>query len=308
MRRGSWITLLAAVTAVPGTAQAQAGATMRMGAGLGDTLSEPYFAQANGAVARAGLNVDVSTFASGGPMMQACAGGALDIGLADVVLITNAINAGIPFAIFAASALYTSSAPTTALVTSKDGPIRTAKDLEGQSIAVNSLHSLPEIATREWLRQNGADPTLTKFVEMNGSGMIESIVRGAIAGGVPGEPHLSVDKDRLRLLGKPYDVVAKTFPLTLFYARRSWLSANADAVIQLRKAIYDTARWANGHHDATAVVVEKTAKMEPSVVNGMTRARYATGLEPRMLQPIIDIATAYKAVRQPIAAEDLIVP
>jgi hypothetical protein len=75
----------------------------------------------------------------------------------------------------------------------------------------------------------------------------------------------------------------------------------------LRKAIYETARWADVHHDETAVVVEKTAKMEPAVVNGMTRARYATALEPRMLQPIIDIATAYKAVRQPIPAEGLIV-
>lgn len=280
---------------------------MRMGAGLGDTLSEPYFGQTSGAFARAGLNVDVSTFASGGAILQACAGGALDIGLADVIQITNAINAGVPFAIFAASALYTSSAPTTALVVSKDGPIRSAKDFEGQSIALNSLHSLPEISTREWLRQNGADPAQTKFVEMTGSGMIESVVRGAIAGAVPGEPHLSVDKDRLRLLGKPYDVVAKTFPLTFFYARRDWLGANADALNRLRKAIYETARWADVHHDETAVVVEKTAKMEPAVVNGMTRARYATALEPRMLQPIIDIATAYKAVRQPIPAEGLIV-
>lgn len=307
MKRKNWIALAAAATVAPCAAQAQAGPVMRMGAGLGDTLSEPYFAQTSGAFARAGLNVDVSTFASGGPMLQACAGGALDIGLADVVQITNAINAAIPFAIFAASALYTSSAPTTALVTSKDGPIRTAKDFEGQSIAVNSLHSLPEISTREWLRQNGADPAQTKFVEMTGSGMIESIVRGAIAGGVPGEPHLSVDKDHLRLLGKPYDVVAKTFPLTLFYARRDWLSANAAAVSRLRKAIYATARWANGHHDETALVVEKTAQMEPSVVNGMTRARYATTLEPQMLQPIIDIATTYKAVRQTIPAESLIV-
>jgi NitT/TauT family transport system substrate-binding protein len=308
MNRQHWIALAAAAIAAPGAVQAQTGSVMRMGAGLGDTLSEPYFAQAGGALARGGLNVDVSTFASGGPMMQACAGGALDIGLADVIQITNAINAGIPFAIFAASALYTSSAPTTALVTSKDGPIRTAKDFEGQSIALNSLHSLPEISTREWLRQNGADPAQTKFVEMTGSGMIESVVRGAIAGAVPGEPHLSVDKDRLRVLGKPYDVVSKTFPLTFFYARRDWLSANADAVNRLRKAVYETARWANAHHDETALIVERTAKMEPAVVNGMTRARFATTLEPQMLQPIIDIATAYKAVRQPIPAVNLIVP
>lgn len=298
--------LTASAAAVPFSAAAQAGLKIRMGAGLGDTLSEPYYGLESGAFERAGLSVDVSTFATGGVIMQACAGDAIDVGLGDVIQVTNAINAGVPFAIFAGAALYSSDAPTTMLVAFKDGPIQTAKDFEGKSIALNSLNSLTEIATREWLRQNGADPSTTKFVEMTGSGMIESLLRGAIAGAVAGEPHLSVDKDRLRFIGKPYDVVAKSFPLTLFYARRTWLTANADASRRMTRAIYETARWANGHHDETARVVERVAKLEPAVVQKMTRARYATNLEPQMLQPIIAIATKYKAVKQTIAAVDLI--
>lgn len=305
-RAGAIALLAAAAAARPVAAAAQTAAKIRMGAGLGDTLSEPYYGLESGAFDRAGVSVDVSTFATGGIILQACAGDAIDVGLGDVIQVSNAINAGVPFAIFAAAALYSSDAPTTALVASKDGPIQTAKDFEGKSIALNSLNSLTEISTREWLRQNGADPGATKFVEMTGSGMIESLLRGVIAGAVAGEPHLSVDKDRLRVVGKPYDVVAKSFPLTLFYARRTWLTANADAARRMTRAIYETARWANGHHDDTARVVERVSKLEPAVVQKMTRARYATSLDPQMLQPIIAIATKYKAVKQTIAASDLI--
>jgi NitT/TauT family transport system substrate-binding protein len=306
--RARWIALLtlSAAAARPHSAQTAPAAKIRLGAVPGDTFSEPFFGVESGAFDRAGLSVEVATFPNGGVMLQACAGGAVDVGLADVIQITNAVNAGIPFAPFAAASLYSSDAPTTLLVVAKDGPIRTAKDFEGQTIALNSLHSLPEIATREWLRRNGADPALTKFVEVSGSAMADSVVRGVTAGAVPGEPHLSVEKDRLRTFGKPYDVVAKTFPLILFYARRDWLAANAEEAHRLTDAIYATARWANGHHDETALIVERTAKLDASVVRGMTRARYATSLEPQMLQPVITIATQYKAVKQPIAAADLI--
>jgi NitT/TauT family transport system substrate-binding protein len=307
--RAHLIALLTATASagLPKTAGAQAtAAKIRIGAALGDTLSEPYFGLEYGAFDQAGLSVSTTTFATGGAILQAMAADTVDVGLGDVIQITNAINAGIPFAIFAASALYSSDAPTTALVAVKDGPIRTAKDFEGKTIALNSLNSLPEISTREWLRQNGADPAATRFVEMTGTAMLESVVRGAVAGAVPGEPHLSMAKDRFLVLGKPYDMVAKSFPLTLFYARRSWLAANADAARRLTAAIYKTARWANDHHDQTALVIERVAKMEPAVVRSMTRARYATSLESPMLQPVINIAARYKAVKQPIAAADLL--
>ena len=216
--RAHLIALLAATASagLPRNAGAQAAAAkIRMGAALGDTLSEPYYGLENGAFDQAGLSVSTTTFATGGAILQATVAGAVDVGLGDVIQITNAINAGIPFAIFAASALYSSDAPTTALVAAKDGPIRTAKDFEGKTIALNSLHSLPEISTREWLRQNGADPAATKFVEMTGTAMLESLVRGAIAGAVPGRTASVPIQRSPVLLGKPYDMVAKSFPLTL---------------------------------------------------------------------------------------------
>jgi NitT/TauT family transport system substrate-binding protein len=306
--RARWLALLGASTsaAIPLPAQTAAGPTFRMGASSAYTMSEPFFGVETGTFARAGLNVEITTLPSGGTQVQACAGNNIDVGVADVIQITNAINAGIPLAIFAAAALYSSDAPTTALLVARDGPIVSAKDFEGKAIALNSLHSLSEISTREWLHQNGADSTLVRFLEMGGSAMIEAVAHGSVAGGLPGEPHLTIGKDRLRLFAKPYDVVAKTFPVALFFAQRSWLNANPDMTRRLTGAIYETARWANGHSDATALIVEKHAKLEAAVVQRMTRARYATNLHAQTLQPEVDIAAKYKAVKTPIAAADLI--
>jgi NitT/TauT family transport system substrate-binding protein len=295
----------------PRPARSQALPVIRIGGGIGDSNSEPYYGVECGAFEQAGLNVDVQTFNGGGIMLQACAGGAIDVGIGDVIQVTSAINAGIPLAIFAPSALYLSDAPATVLVVAKDGPVQTAKDLIGRTIAVTSLNSLQEISTREWLRQHGGDPARTTFVEMPGTAMIESVLHGAIAGAVPGNTNLAVEGDRaqlqLRTLGKPFDVVAKTFVLSSFYARRNWLTANADGARRLVAAIYATARWSNAHHADTARVLVRNQRIDPAVAQRMIRTEYATSLDLGMLQPIVDIAAKYKAVKQPIAAADLVV-
>lgn len=298
-----------AFPALPWPLRSQSLPTIRIGGGIGDSNSEPYYGVECGAFEKAGLNVDVQTFNGGGIMLQACAGGAIDVGIGDVIQITSAINAGIPLAIFAPSALYVSNAPTTVLVVAKDGPVQTAKDFAGKTIAVTSLNSLQEISTREWLLRRGADPAQTTFVEMPGTGMIESVLHGTIAGAVPGYTNLAVESDRarsLRFLGKPFDVVAKTFLLSSFYARRNWLAANPDAARRLVSAIAATARWSNDHHDETATVLVKNQKIDADVVKRMTRAQYATSLDLQLLQPIVDIATKYKAVKQPIPAAELV--
>jgi ABC-type nitrate/sulfonate/bicarbonate transport system substrate-binding protein len=308
LSRARWLTMLAALPAAAAArrASAQASPKIRMPALAGDNFAEAFIARQTGAFARAGLDVELTPFISGGAVLQACAAGALDIGMGDAIQVTNTINAGIPFAFFAGAALYSSVAPATVLVVAKDGPVHTAKDFEGHVIGVYSLQSLPEISSREWLLRNGADPALVKFVEIPPSAMEASVERGTVAGATAAEPFLSQDKGHVRFLGKPYDMVAKSFALSAFYARRDWLTANAPAVRRLIGVLYDTARWANAHQSDTAPMVAELTKTDVDVVRTMTRTRYATMLEPEMLQPVIDIATKYKAVARPIPATDLI--
>lgn len=302
----NWATAAAAMLAIPTRVAAQSGFKIRMGAALGDTLAEPYYGVSSEIFQRAGLDVDATPFSGGSALMTACVASTIEVGVGDVIQITHAVNAGVPFAIFAASALYSSDAPFTVLATSKDGQVYSAKDLEGKAVAVNSLNSLPEYCTREWMQRSGADSSTLKFVEMNGMTMMNAVLTDAVAAGVPGEPFITLEKSKLRVLAKPFDMIAKAFPLTYFYAHRGWLSANADVARRLTQAVYDTARWASTHMMETAPILAKYTKIEVTVVEKMNRAHFATSLAPSMLQPMIDIETKYKAVRQPVAAADLI--
>ena len=59
--------------------------------------------------------------------------------------------------------------------------IRSAKELEGQTVAVGTLVSLTSVSLRMWLAQNGADPAKVQFIEMKFGEMPAALERGTVA-------------------------------------------------------------------------------------------------------------------------------
>jgi len=294
-----------AATLFPARARAQA-ATIRIGQNATDTFGEGYYAADNGAFEAAGLKVTVSTFANGAAQAEACAGGAIDVGLGEATELANGISHGLPFAIFAGGSLYNTTAPTTFLCVGSDSQARVAKDFEGRIIAVPSLVSLSSVSVKAWLVQNGADLTKVHFVEMPQSVMAAAIVRGSIAAAHIGEPSLSGTGQTLHRIATPYDAIAKQFQISSWFAGRDWLKANATTVKVLTGVIYQTARWANAHTDDSATILAKYSKMDVDGVRRMTRTRYATSLDPRLIQPVLDTAFAFGGLPRAMRATDMI--
>lgn len=134
-----------------------------------------------------------------------------------------------------------------------------------------------------------------------------AVGRGTIAAAMISEPFLSAARDDVRPFAKSFDAVAKQFLLNAWFARRDWLAANPDIARRLFAAAIDSARWANTHHAESAAVLAKIAKLDPTTITAMTRASYATSIEPRFMQPILDVAVKYKVLDRPLNAADLIV-
>ncbi len=287
-------------------ARAQA-APIRLGCYTTDAYAQPFYANELGYFKRAGLNVDVTILANAAANAQMVAAGALDVCLADPIQVAHPVNAGVPLAFFAGGGLYTSASPTTLLVAGNDSAVKTAKDFEGQTIAVIGLASISSLAMREWLRQNGADVEKVKLVELPFASMVASINRGVVAGAFLAEPFLSGANGSVRVLAKAYDAISKSFAISTFFAQRDWILKNRETARKLAAAIYDSARWANTHQSDSAEILSKYSKIDLDRVKSMTRIAYATTLEPQQLQPILDVALKYNQLERRVDARDLIV-
>jgi NitT/TauT family transport system substrate-binding protein len=293
-----------AVAARPASAQT---APVRIGFSPTDAGISPYYAQEQGFFSKAHVDVELHPFFNSLAMMEAVAGNALDVGFADALQIGTAYLRGIPLAFFAGAAVYTSAAPTVLLCVSKNGSIKTAKDLEGQVVGTIALNGSLPLATQAWLNANGADASKVKMFELPFPQMAAALERGTIAAAGMIEPFITFARDDLRVLGKPMDIFGKQFTVDLWFTSRDWAARNPDLLKRLTGARYEAGRWSNDKPADSLQSLVKLAKLDPDRVRAMNRFQWATSLDPGMLQPVLDLGYKYKQLDKPIAARELII-
>ncbi len=307
MQRRSMVGLLGGALAagLPRLSEAQGTAGIRIAASLTDPYMGPYYAREEGFYQKAGLNVDVLTQPTVAAAVNAVAANAADCAQGDLIQISNGVLRGIDFTVFAGGGIQLpTTAPALALAVLKDAPIRTAHDLEGKSIGVVTLNSLSQIATQEWVRKSGADPSKLRFIELSFPTMPGALQRNLVSAAVAVEPFLTGGDVPLRILENIYNDIAP-FYLGCWITTRTWLRQNRDVARRLTSVIYDTARWANAHQDDTAAIIAKYTKFTVEDMKKGTRASYATSLDPALMNPILEDAYRFGAISKAVSANDL---
>jgi NitT/TauT family transport system substrate-binding protein len=297
---------IAGASIVPATTQTLP--TLKVGATANDTFAEAYYAQDMGFFKKAGLNVELSTFTNGASVANAVASGAIDIGISNPVGLAGAVTHGIPFTIVAGGGLYSTKEPTTVLCIAANSAIRTAKDLEGKTIAVSALKDLTQLGALAWLAKGGADVSKITSVELPFAEMGPALERGTVAAAVISEPSLSSAKNRglVRVFGKAFDAIAPQFLIGAWFSTADFTQKNPDLVKRFVSAIYETGRWANAHQSESGAILAKYSKLPPEAVAAMARSTYAVSLTPTTLQPLLDIAFKNSVITRSVSASELI--
>jgi NitT/TauT family transport system substrate-binding protein len=284
-------------------------ATVRVGTAGQQGNAGVYYAADEGFFKKNGLQADITTIrhGSGAAVVAAVIGGSLDVGDADLISIAAAREHGLRISIIAPSAFWVSTAPTGGIIVAKSSPVKSAKDLNGKTIGVPSLEGLSRIATNAWLEQNGADLAAVKFVEMPSSSMPAAVARGQIDAAVLTEPTLSLSLADNRIAASPYDALAKEFNETGWFATDDWIAKNPQLVARFATAIRDANRRANANQPAAEAIFMKYSGVSADELKNAVHTRYAEFIDAAHMQPVLDAASKYKAIPQPLAARDLLV-
>jgi NitT/TauT family transport system substrate-binding protein len=271
-----------------------------------DGGAQAFYAKDKGFFARGGLDAEVTVMNSSA-IAPAIASGTFDIAQSTLATLAAAREHGQPFVVIAPSQLFLIKLrPTAGIVVAKTSPIKAARDFSGKIVAVSQLLGIAQVTTEAWIDKNGGDSSTVKFIEMPPSAMVPALEQGRVDAAEFGEPELAEALSRgHRSLSSGYEAVANQFQIGAWYCTSSYAAAHPEVIRRFANVMAETARWANAHQGESGQILAKWTKL--TVDPAMPRVIYGERLHPTLMQPLIDVAAKYKALRSSIPASEMIV-
>jgi NitT/TauT family transport system substrate-binding protein len=279
---------------------------LRVGCVPTDGFSEAWYAQEMGFFQKAGLNVEITQMANGQGSVTGVAANVVDVGISSVIAIANAAIRGIPMGYIGAGNVFDSANPSLALCVAKDSPVKSAKDFEGQTIAVAGLRDGTNLSTAVYLIKGGADLAKVKFVEMPFPEMAPALKRGTVAAATISEPFVTGGAGDIRPINEAFAAIDGRYLLGGWFSSRRFAETQRAKAAKFMQVIYETGKWANANHQRSGEILEKYSKMSAATIAKMTRATFAENMTPQMIDGQLRWAAQLKFIERPISSNELI--
>lgn len=308
--RGSALALTGAAIAAPALALGESLTKITIGGVPEDSITPALWARQSGLFRHYGLEVDIQPQRSGTAIAAAVSGGSYQIGKSSIMPMILAHARKVPFVVIAPGGLYDASVPTIGLMVKADSPIRTAADANGKTVAVSALNDLYAITTKAWVDKNGGDSSTLKLLEFPVTAVTEAVETGRIDIGGSTAPELddALATGKVRLYARMMDAIALKSMYTVWFSTIEYANANPKIVRAFAEALRDAATYTNTHHQQTVDLLSKYTGATTETIARMRRVPVATTVDPKLIQPTIDVSAKYKVIPAGFDAREMITP
>lgn len=312
MKRSSALLTLAAMAAPIG-ARGQGLTKLVLALPPGTSGTPALYALKVGLFAKYGLDVDLQKMNSGAAILAAIAGGSVQIGNGSAFSVVTAYGHGVPVQIISGGVIYNASEPVPygMILVAKNSPIKTAVDLNGKTIGLAVARGdLNAATTQAWVEQHGGDWQSIKVLEIPQPAMVAAIQQGRIDAMTMQSPSatIALASGDLRLLGRPYDAVAKRFTIATWFSATSWAASNTDTLNRFNRAMAEASHYANAHPQEMLPIMADFSGVDAGVLEHAARTPFVDAPDVADIQPIIDLEYKYKIIDKTFSAKDVIAP
>jgi NitT/TauT family transport system substrate-binding protein len=254
-----------------------------------------------------GLDVTAEPLAAGAALIPALEAGAMQFGSINPVSVLQAVSSGIDIQVLGVNARKTGEGAglPIALAPGVAGDITDASDLEGRTIAVNSVANMNQLAAQTWLADNGADPSKVSFVAVNFPDMIPALIDGRVDAAVLDEPFGSIAAGQGIdfLTDRAFEAVADEPIFGVWVVSSRWLEeheAEADAFIA---AMEDAAAYLDENPDDIRRILVEQIALNPAIAEQVVVADYHVPATVKDFKVWMDAAREYDLIPSDVDIE-----
>ena len=195
-----------------------------------------------------------------------------------------------------------------AIQVAKASPIKTAKDLEGKTVAVNTLNNIVHLMAMAWIDKNGGSSTKVKFVEVPFPQMEATLSAGKVDAISVHEPFATaaLEKGGARVLAQPWGEVLPKFLIASWFASEKWLAKNKETGQAFVRAIGRGIDAIQADPEGSRAAMIKWAGLNPELAGKIGLPVFEKGVSEKDLQATIDLTLKYKLIPKAFKAREVI--
>ncbi|MGH3343027.1 MAG: ABC transporter substrate-binding protein [Carbonactinosporaceae bacterium] len=285
--------------------------TIKVGEVAGIPSAFLQYGQNQGFFTKHGLNLKIETAAGGAAIIPGIVSGDYAMGGSNIVSVVLATSKGLPIRMVTSgtSIGQTKQDDFSAVLVSPGGGIREPADLEGKTIAVNTLQNISEVTVKAALEKHGVDPESVKFTEVGFPEMLPSLEKGEIDAVHEIEPFVTLGiAGGFKPIAWPYAESRPGMQIGSYVTHERYLSEHPDVVKAFQAGIADTAAAIEKDPEAFRKALPDLSELSPEAAQKAVLPVWRASADPASIEFASKKMIDYGLIDAPVDVDKILAP
>ena len=274
--------------------QASGGGTKQVKVGVIPILDVApiYLGKEKGFFSKRGIELTLETGQGGAAIVPGVISGQFQFGFSNVTSLLIAQTRGLPLKVVAIGVASTGKdkADYSGIVT-EDDAIKTAADLEGKQVSVNTLKNIGDSTIRASVRKAGGDPSTVKFVELAFPDMPAALDAGRVDAVWVVEPFLSATLGAGgHQVASNYVDTAPDLTVALYFTSEQLTKDDPDLVSKFTEAMNESLAYADAHPDEARQVLTSYTQIDQAVIQKLILPKWPAEINRASVDTLATLA------------------
>jgi NitT/TauT family transport system substrate-binding protein len=256
-----------------------------------------------------GLKIEHQFAEGGAAIVPAVMSGDLQIGFSNATSLAIAGSEGLPVRVIAHGAAAGTNADDApdAVMVREDSDIRTPRDLEGKTVAVNTLNNVNSLTNNNALERLGVDYRKVEYVEVPFPEMPAALEAGRVDAAYPMEPFVTAIKQSGgRVISNPMEDTERNYTIATWFASERFIEQEPDVLRRFVRAVKRSNGYAQRHPGEVRRAVLDYTEIPSETARVMNLTRWQRELDESSIELTARLAERYEFLDRAPAIDELV--
>jgi NitT/TauT family transport system substrate-binding protein len=255
------------------------------------------------------LKIEPQLAEGGAAITPAVVSGDFQIGFSNTISLLIAASKDLPIQIISQGVLggKNEEEAWANLLVLKDSGIQDGKDLEGKTIAVNTLNNICEVTIKASFEKDGVDVDSFEFAEVPFPDMNAALEQKRVDGACVVEPFVSQGTAAKAKGINPFYVrTAPDLTVATYFTTTQYAEENADTVDRFVRAINKSLEYAQAHPDEVRQTLLDYTEIPPEAAEAIKLPIWRTDLNEPTIEELSSLSKKYGLIEEEPDLNELI--